>query len=93
MQKEEKSFAGKILKKLDAMPEVLSGHSVEIRGRESLRVSGLSKILLYAPCEIRVALKDSVLAVVGRDLLCVAYSPNEIDSEGRIDSVTFKERI
>ena len=89
---DEKSFAGKLLKKLDASPEILAGHCVEIRGRESMRVTGLTKILLYAPCEIRVALADSTLSVTGKDLLCVAYSKTEIDIEGRIDSVIFKEQ-
>jgi sporulation protein YqfC len=91
-QKTEKSFAKKLCEKLD-IPSgaLLNGHSVEIRGREEMRISGSAKILLYAPCEIRVALSDSLLAVVGRDLLCVAYSQNELNIQGKIESVTFKE--
>ena len=64
---------------------------MEIRGRGALHISGCGKILLYAPCEIRVELGDSVLAIVGKDLVCVAYCAGEVAIEGRIDNVAFKE--
>lgn len=91
-EKNEKSIAERLCQRLDIPSAVLAGgHKVEIFGRESLSVSGCKKIILYAPCEIRLALSDSVLCVVGRDLVCVAYSPTELSIEGRIDNLLFKE--
>ena len=91
-EKSEKSLAERLCERLDIPPAIaLGGHKVEILGREALCVSGCKKIILYAPCEIRLALSDSVLCVVGRDLVCVAYSPTELSIEGRIDNLLFKE--
>lgn len=86
-----RNLAKRLCEKLDVTPAVLpSSHKVEIFDRSAINISGCKKIILYAPCEIRVALSDSVLCVVGRDLVCVAYSPCEVTVEGRIDSVCFK---
>jgi len=91
-EKNSKGIAKKLCEKLDVTPDVLlNSHKVEIFGRSAINISGCKKILLYAPCEIRVALCDSMLSVVGRDLVCVAYSPAEVAIEGRIDNVLFKE--
>ena len=93
-EKRQKSLGEKFCDILDVTADLLpKGHRVEIKGRGALNISGCGKILLYAPCEIRVALADSVLAVVGRDLVCVAYSAGEVAIEGRIDNVSFKEAV
>ena len=93
-EKRQKSIGEKFCDMLDITPDILPhGHTVEIRGRRALNISGCGRILLYAPCEIRVALADSVLSVVGRDLVCVAYSRGEVAIEGRIDNISFKEAV
>ena len=90
-EKKQKSLGERVCRLLDVTPDMLpGGHRIEIRGRGAISISGCGRILLYAPCEIRVALSDSVLAVVGRDLVCVAYSEREVSIEGRIDNVSFK---
>jgi len=90
--KKQKSFAERLCAGLDIPAEVLpGGHRIEISGRSGLKISGCGKILLYAPCEIRVALSGAVLSIVGRDLVCVAYSAGEVAIEGRIDNVAFRE--
>ena len=89
-----KSIGERFCDILDVTTDILPrGYKVEIRGRGAIRISGCGRILLYAPCEIRVALSDSVISVVGRDLVCVAYSAGEMAIEGRIDNVSYKEAI
>ena len=90
--KKLKSLGERLCEKLDVTPDILpNGHRVEIMGRRALNISGCGRIILYAPCEIRVALAGSVLAIVGRDLVCVAYSAGEVAIEGRIDNIAFRE--
>ena len=90
--KNKKKITDRLCQKLDISPDILlNSHKVEIFGRNAINVSGCKKILLYAPCEIRLALSDSVLCIVGRDLVCVAYSKNEVAIEGRINNVFYKE--
>lgn len=87
-----KRIAERICEKLDISADSLFlSHKVEIFGRSAISVSGCRGIVLYAPCEIRLALADSTLCVVGKDLVCVAYSVGEVSIEGRIDNVIFKE--
>ena len=87
-----KRLAERLCKSLDISPDVLSSsHKLEVFGRNAISISGCKKILLYAPCEIRLALKDSMLCIVGRDLVCVAYSPTDVTIEGRIDNLCYKE--
>ena len=87
-----KRLAERLCKSLDISPDILSSsHKLEVFGRNAISISGCKKILLYAPCEIRLALKDSMLCIVGRDLVCVAYSPTEVTIEGRIDNLCYKE--
>ena len=89
--KTTKSLGKRMCDMLDVTDDLLpGGHRIEIRGRGAISISGCGRILLYAPCEIRVALADSVLSVVGKDLVCVAYSAGEVAIEGRIDNVSFK---
>ena len=90
--KNKKRIAERLCKSLDISPDILSGsHKIEVFGRSSISISGCKKILLYAPCEIRLALNGSMLCIVGRDLVCVAYSPTDLTIEGRIDNLCFKE--
>ena len=90
--KNKKRIAERLCKSLDISPDILSSsHKLEVFGRSAISISGCKKILLYAPCEIRLALKDSMLCIVGRDLVCVAYSPTDVTIEGRIDDICFKE--
>lgn len=88
----KRSFAENICKKLDISPDAVSGESrVEIRGRGEIRVSGCGKILLYTPEKIAVRLCDSVLVILGKQLLCVSFSAGEVGIEGRIYSVLYEE--
>ena len=88
----KKGIAERLCKSLDISPDILlNSYKVEVFGRNAISISGCKKILLYAPCEIRLALKDSMLCIVGRDLVCVAYSPTDVTIEGRIDNLCYKE--
>lgn len=90
--KKLKSLGERLCEKLDVTPDILPhGHRIEIMGRNALNISGCGKILLYAPCEIRVALAGAVLSIIGRDLVCVAYSAGEVAIEGRIENIAFRE--
>ena len=93
-EKRSRTIAERICESLDITPDVLpGGYKIEIHGRNGIKVSGCGRILLYAPCEIRVELSGTVLAIVGRDLVCVAYSSGSVEIEGKINDVLFKDRI
>ncbi len=84
------SLVEKINKKLDISPEALPGGTlVSISGRQSVRVEGKVKILLYSPNEIVLLLGKETLRIVGERLLCSSYHGRELVLEGYISSVSF----
>ena len=89
-EKERISISEKLNRHLDITPDVLPyGSLIELRGRNSLSVTGCGKILTYTPEQIRVALKKDDLLVSGKRLLCTSYHKGEIGIDGVIDCVRF----
>ena len=85
------SLVEKINKRLDISPEALPGGTlVSISGRQSVRVEGRVKILLYSPGKIILSLGKETLQIVGERLLCSAYSGRDLTLEGYISSVSFE---
>lgn len=85
------SFVEKINKTLDISPEVLpSGTLVSISGRQSVRVEGRVKILLYSPNKIVLSLGKETLCIIGERLLCSSYHGRELTLMGYISSVSFE---
>jgi sporulation protein YqfC len=67
------------------------GLRMDLRGRHTLTVHGCCKILDFTPTEIRLALRDCVLAVRGERLICTSYLAGAVSIEGRIDGIYFEE--
>ncbi len=85
------SLVEKINKTLDISPEALPGGTlISISGRQSIKVEGRVKILLYSPDKIVLALGKETLTVIGKRLLCSAYHGKDITLEGYIYSVSFE---
>lgn len=76
--------------KLD-IPADISGDGLrlDMRGRHTLTVHGCRKILDFNPDEVRLALKDSVLTVRGKRLICTAYLAGAVGIEGYICGIAF----
>lgn len=92
-EKERISLSEKLNRHLDITPDVLPyGSLIELRGRNSLSVTGCGKILAYTPEQIRVALKKDELLVSGKRLLCTSFRKGEIGIDGVIDSIGFCKR-
>lgn len=82
----------RICQRLDLSPDFFSGAGlVEIRGRGEVTVRGGGRILLYTPSEIRIAMGDDTLSIVGESLVCTSYYPGAIGVGGRIFGVSFEE--
>ena len=88
---ERQSLLEKINKKLDVCPEALPGGTlVCISGRQSVKVEGRVKILLYSPNKIILSLGKEKLYIIGKRLLCSAYHGRELTIEGYIITVSFE---
>ena len=67
------------------------GLRLDLRGRHTLTVHGCCRIVDYTPTEIRLALRDAVLSVVGVRLICTSYIAGAVGIEGRIDAIRFED--
>lgn len=86
----KRSFSEMLVCECDVPGEILAGGCfVEIRGRNSVRIRGCMRIILYSPCKIVLKMKREILQVCGKRLTCVTYFAGAISVEGVIDSVSF----
>ena len=67
------------------------GLRLDLRGRHTLTVHGCCRILDFTPTEIRLALQESVLSVVGVRLVCTSYLAGAVSIDGRIDGIRFED--
>ena len=65
--------------------------SVTVWGRERVTAQGCRRILTYTATCIRLKRRHAVLAVMGRDLVCVSFSCGCATLTGTILSVTFED--
>lgn len=65
--------------------------SVTVWGRERVTAQGCRRILTYTATCIRLKRRNAVLAVRGRDLVCVSFSCGCATLTGTILSVTFED--
>lgn len=65
--------------------------SVTVWGRERVTAQGCRRILTYTATCIRLKRRHAVLAVRGRDLVCVSFSCGCVTLTGTILSVTFED--
>lgn len=86
----------RICRALDIPTEILpSTPTVEIHGYGQVKISGGGAILLYSPCEIRIAHRtgEGYMSIRGEGLSCSSYNMGAVGIEGRIRSVSFEEEI
>ena len=78
--------------KLDIPADTLTdGLRLDMRGRNTLTVHGCTGILDYSPCEIRLALRDGVLSVLGQRLICTSYLAGAVGIDGCICALRFED--
>ena len=76
--------------KLDIPADITEGGlRLDMRGRHTLTVHGCRKILDFNPDEVRLAVKDCVLTVKGKRLICTAYLAGAVGVEGYICGIAF----
>ena len=86
MKKEKKRMSGAA-----ELRSVFPYHeSVTVWGRERVTAQGCRRILTYTATCIRLKRRHAVLAVRGRDLVCVSFSCGCATMTGTILSVSFE---
>ena len=75
----------------DASPA--SAHSVELSGRESLRVSGVEDVDRFDETEIVMNTAQGVLVVTGENLHIgkLSLDGGELHVDGRIDALSYED--
>ena len=90
LPKERRSLPEWLAVKLDITADAAGdGLRLDMRGRHTLLVHGCSRILDFNPCEVRLAVEDSVLTVRGRRLICTSYLAGAVGIEGYICGISF----
>ena len=86
----KRSFSEFLTCECDIPGELVSGGCyVEIRGRNSVKVRGCRRIVVYSPVKVVLKMKRELLCVSGKRLSCVTYLAGAVSVEGIIDSVSF----
>lgn len=86
----KEKLPGKLAKWLDIPESVLrAGCYLEMRGRNSVRLMGCRKILMYTPECITLGLGRGCVSFYGRRLVCTSYHAGSVEIDGVIDRVDF----
>ena len=88
--REKMPFLTRLGKRLEVDADMIRRDEwIEIRGRSRVELGGVKKIVGYSETDVRVALKQGTVQVLGRSLECVLYRRSEVAIEGEILSVCF----
>ena len=88
-----KEKLGARIKRAFEIDEILGENdTLEMRGTRELMVRECRHIIHYADEEIKLALKEYVLAIKGDGLYCTSYAGGAVCVEGRIDELKFEIR-
>ena len=68
-----------------------TGETAVLYGDRRITVQGCRKILSYSPTEIRMQLKNCILAVRGSELICSCFSGGCTTLQGRILCVEYQK--
>lgn len=78
--------------RLDVPADLLSGgFRADLRGRNSLTVHGVRRILAYSPERIVLALREGSLSVCGERLTCASYLAGAVGIDGHIRVISLEE--
>lgn len=69
-----------------------TGEMAVLYGDRRITVQGCKKILAYSPMEIRLQLKNSILAVRGSGLICSCFSGGCTTLQGQILCVEYQKK-
>lgn len=64
---------------------------VRVGGRRRAVLHGVRRILKYTSCEMRFALKEGSVTVVGSELTCTVYTDRTVEIEGKMQALAFSE--
>lgn len=88
-----KEKLGTKIKRVLGIDEILGeADTLEMRGTSELTVRECHHIIYYGDEEIRLALKEYILTILGEDLYCTSYSGGAVCVDGRIEELKFKMR-
>lgn len=68
----------------------MCGSYIEMRGQYNLRLSGCRKILMYAPERIVLSCRRGTVSVDGKRLVCISYHTGNVEIEGLIEGLYFR---
>ena len=78
--------------RLELSEEIYGGGPfIELRGRREICIQGCRRVLLCEPDIVRLALRESVLSVSGRGLVCATYFAGAVSVRGVICCVEFED--
>ncbi len=70
---------------------LLASPSVEVMGRENVRIESHRGISAFSPEEVVIRLKSGCMVIKGRDLSIRAMNESFISVAGRIDGTEYRE--
>lgn len=92
MKKNER--LGARIKRALEIDEILGDNDVlEMRGTKEITVRECRHIIHYAEDEIKLALKEYVLIILGKDLYFTSYSNGFVRVDGKIFELKFVTRV
>ena len=65
-------------------------HRITLYGKNGALIEGVKKILVFSENEVQLALKDSLLKIVGENLKIKKYGDGEVALVGFITGVCYK---
>ncbi len=91
-KKEKMGFIEFLSIKADMPSDALHGFlRLEVRGRNTLFLSGCRHIDEYSPERICLRCKDCKVGITGKRLKCASYFEGTVEIEGLIEAVRYEE--
>ena len=88
-----KEKLGSKIKRALGIDDILGENdTLEMRGTKELTVRECHHIIYYGDEEIRLALKEYILVILGEELYCTSYAGGAVCVDGRIEELKFKMR-
>ena len=66
---------------------------LELRGKNSIILKGCRRILAYSPEKIVLKIKEGILSLNGKRLVCTAFHSGGVSVEGDISSIVFGAEV
>lgn len=78
---------------MDDKQQILKGHRLNINGRKTATITGVSDVLSFDAGEVLLQTEQGVLMIRGQELHVnrLTLEKGEVDIDGRIDSLTYSD--